>query len=64
MGKPNQYQNLESESRPYYISKNAYQEERQMSLTLESAPPSIYVEVSEETTEEEVAETDATEEET
>jgi len=51
-------------SRPYYISKNAYQEERQMSLTLESAPPSIYVEVSEETTEEEVAETDATEEET
>lgn len=54
------------ESRPYYISKNAYQEERVMSLTLESAPPSIYVEVSEETTEEEVAEdtTEETEEET
>jgi hypothetical protein len=50
-------------SRPYYISKNAYQEERQMSLTLESAPPSIYVEVSEETSEEEVAETEETTEE-
>lgn len=50
-------------SRPYYISKTAYQEERVMSLTLESAPPSIYVDVPEETSEEEVAETDATEEE-
>jgi len=50
-------------NRPYYISKTAYQEERVMSLTLESAPPSIYVDVAEETSEEEVAETDATEEE-
>jgi hypothetical protein len=44
------------EARPYYISKNAYQEERVMSLTLESAPPSIYVDVAEETTEETTAE--------
>jgi hypothetical protein len=51
-------------SRPYYISKNAYQEERVMSLTLESAPPSIYVDVAEETSEEEVAETEETTEET
>ena len=48
--------------RPYYISKSAYQEERQMSLTLESAPPSIYVDVPEEAPEEEVAETEETEE--
>jgi hypothetical protein len=51
-------------SRPYYISKNAYQEERVMSLTLESAPPSIYVDVAKETSEEEVAETEETTEET
>jgi len=50
-------------NRPYYISKTAYQEERVMSLTLESAPPSIYVDVPEETSEEEVAETDETTEE-
>jgi hypothetical protein len=35
-----------------------------MSLTLESAPPSIYVDVAEETSEEEVAETEETTEET
>ena len=49
--------------RPYYISKNAYQDERQMSLTLESAPPSIYVDVAEAPAEEEVAETEETTEE-
>ena len=48
--------------RNYYISKSAYQEERVSSLTLESAPPSIYVEVMEDIPEEEVAEdTDTTE---
>lgn len=50
--------------RNYYISKSGYQEERVMTLTLESAPPSIYVDVPEEVPEEEeVAEEETTEEE-
>lgn len=44
------------ENRPYYISKSGNQEERVTSLTLESAPPSRYVEVQEMAAEEEVSE--------
>ena len=44
------------ENRPYYISKSGNQEERVTSLTLESAPPSRYVEVQEMAVEEEVSE--------
>ena len=51
------------ENRPYYISKSGNQEERVTSLTLESAPPSRYVEVQEMAVEEEVSEdTESTEE--
>lgn len=38
------------EKRKYYVSKMGYQEERVTSLTLDVAPPSLYVEISEETT--------------
>ena len=41
------------EKRKYYISKASYQEEMVQQLTLEPAPPSIYVEVPEEVPEEE-----------
>ena len=49
-------------NRPYYISKSGNQEERVTSLTLESAPPSRYVEVQEMAAEEEVSEDTSTEE--
>ena len=39
---------LGMENRKYYISKASYQEDRVQQLTLEPAPPSIYVEVPEE----------------
>ena len=43
-------------NRPYYISKSGYQEERLNTITLESAPPSIYVDVQEVAEEEEEVE--------
>lgn len=45
---------LGMENRKYYVSKASYQEDRMQTLTLEPAPPSIYVEATE------VAEDDAT----
>lgn len=52
-------------NRPYYISKTGYSEERLIQLTLESAPPSIYVDVQEvsEEEEEETSEEETSEEE-
>ena len=48
--------------RPYFITKSSHQEERLTQLTLESAPPSIYVDVpeptAEESTDEETSEED------
>ena len=41
------------DKKAYYISKSSYQDERIMNLTLECAPPSIYVEPEPEVEEEE-----------
>ena len=43
------------DKKPYYISKSNYQDERLMNLTLECAPPSIYVEPEPEVEEDETA---------
>jgi hypothetical protein len=37
--------NLGIEDRPYFITKHSYEGDKQMSLTLEPGPPSLYVEV-------------------
>ena len=52
------------DKKKYYISKSSYVENHLMQLTLDCAPPSIYVEVAEETSEEETAEDTSSEEDT